>query len=1284
MVFMQKIKQLIFIIGGLILGSNGFAQSIAPASGNVSAASKAEATSVNNYTGIPSISVPIYNYSHQSGLNMNISLDYFAGGIKVADAPSSVGMSWNLNVGGIITRTVRGIPDDCPSLGYFYTPVLKNDERSFAGYYHNNCLDAEQDIFQFSFAGKSGKFYIGKDSVCYVSPQSKMKVELTKRVIDDDVILLPPVPLPLNYFDGQYATLQKFTITAEDGTKFIFDEIEVQKTVVYSCQNGGNEIQSCRRLEYGTTWHLSKIISYSGKDSIKINYKSQLQISFTEIYQTASIDANGAVTHNDMSYPSPSSCDNPFVIKNKIPTEIILPDSKKVQLYYSQSGQFRYNEYPILQRIKIMDSVFRYGYILNWDTTNLGTSSRGFLSGINYYTQNTIKQGYQFTYNSPIFNFANSDVLYKKDHWGYYNGANNVPNIVPTVTGLYNGANRNPNALAIASSINSIKDPTGAITYYEFENNDSYPFENTKQTLSLDLTTNTNAYATITKIVGKKMHFKIVLTSSRVAALPITGNGNLIVNFTNLSNNSVFSTSVNLKNLYYNGFTNFSCQLPNGNYLMNTNMESGTASSAPLQSNISWYNQTEGSGIGNISAGIRIKQIRKFEPISNKIDTISTFKYIKENGKSSGFLGAIPIYNYFLHGKTNITSRMISDNDYVGNAERGYSRVEVIKGSETNNLGKQVFEYTNIDDFDFDNAPMEYPYFSPKQTQQAFGLPKKVSVFDNTGRLIQTTKNIFNYIPKNSLGDSVYCSMKIAKVAFISIDGFIAQKYYPEIGRVELTTTIDTFYHTNNSITTNRKDVFYDTNYNVKKITTPYDINKSLSLEKRFYYPYDYTLGGRIGELRNSGIHVPVSTESWIMGDGNPRLVSTSIIDFKRKTTINISAYAIMPAIKYSLESNKPILQNNIGTFNPAILVRDTNLIVPQQSFEYSINDKLIQTTQPKTNISKSIIYGYNDNHIIAEVSNAKYNDIAYTSFELKSANSWEITYYSNNGFDSLNAITGKSSFNLTGNSLSKNNLNANETYFLSFWTKGNASLSGATTNIILLDQRSGWSLYSYKISNFTNVTLWGNGLIDEVRLYPIGANMTTSTYEPFGELNSVCDANSNIIYYEYDNVNRIKIIRDKDKNIIKKYDYSDVYNTIDQTPNWIVRDSVYWVCERDSINGFYNTRVLRTELDINPYSETHLAERVGSFSHIDPTRCGYPNMYCNQFNPQIRQVGAVCETGQKIYTSSTYKITVLPDGSSAYRWVCIYHYMWSDGVISANFQEISFTACTNGAILID
>src|SRR5205823_5842059 len=70
-----------------------------------------------------------------------------------------------------------------------------------------------------------------------------------------------------------------------------------------------------------------------------------------------------------------------------------------------------------------------------------------------------------FIYGGEMFPAIGTarDTLYnKRDHWGFYNAANNGTNAIPTVPGIYNGANRDPSVSSQAAALTSIYDLSGA------------------------------------------------------------------------------------------------------------------------------------------------------------------------------------------------------------------------------------------------------------------------------------------------------------------------------------------------------------------------------------------------------------------------------------------------------------------------------------------------------------------------------------------------------------------------------------------------------------------------------------------------------------------------------------------------------------------------------------------------------------------------------------------------------------------------------------------------------
>ena len=103
-------------------------------------------------------------------------------------------------------------------------------------------------------------------------------------------------------------------------------------------------------------------------------------------------------------------------------------------------------------------------------------------------------------------------------------------------------------------------------------------------------------------------------------------------------------------------------------------------------------------------------------------------------------------------------------------------------------------------------------------------------------------------------------------------------------------------------------------------------------------------------------------------------------------------------------------------------------------------------------------------------------------------------------------------------------------TYVITYWQRPAASgvwtyyeISVTTSSTTPPDQVVGQSGY----------------VLDELRMYPKGAEMTTYTYEPGLGILSMTDANNLSSYYEYDVLGRLAIIRDSNLNILKTYVYN-------------------------------------------------------------------------------------------------------------------------------------------------
>ncbi|MDB5150139.1 MAG: hypothetical protein JWQ57_4159, partial [Mucilaginibacter sp.] len=123
-------------------------------------------------------------------------------------------------------------------------------------------------------------------------------------------------------------------------------------------------------------------------------------------------------------------------------------------------------------------------------------------------------------------------------------------------------------------------------------------------------------------------------------------------------------------------------------------------------------------------------------------------------------------------------------------------------------------------------------------------------------------------------------------------------------------------------------------------------------------------------------------------------------------------------------------------------------------------------------------------------------------------------------------------------------------TYVVSYWTKGTNALtfnnSYTYSGLINLPVNvKGWSYHQMTVVlpgavSFVFSPASGGvaTLVDDICIYPVGAQMTTYTYAPQVGMTSMTDSKGLATTYEYDSNQRLINVKDKDGNITKHYDY--------------------------------------------------------------------------------------------------------------------------------------------------
>ena len=198
-----------------------------------------------------------------------------------------------------------------------------------------------------------------------------------------------------------------------------------------------------------------------------------------------------------------------------------------------------------------------------------------------------------------------------------------------------------------------------------------------------------------------------------------------------------------------------------------------------------------------------------------------------------------------------------------------------------------------------------------------------------------------------------------------------------------------------------------------------------------------------------------------------------------------------------------------------------------------SANGKLLQLAK-ENDFNQSFIYDYMNSFPTASVVNAVYSDIAASSFEADGHGNFS---FAGTPATDTAAFTGSKDYVLSSGAITRSGLTAATTYIVSYWSKsGSATVNGSTTSSPM--SRRGWNYFEHIISGVTSVTVSGTVTIDDLRLYPKTAQMTTYTYDPLIGLTSQTSANNRTAYYEYDGLTRLSAIRDQDRNIEKKWNY--------------------------------------------------------------------------------------------------------------------------------------------------
>lgn len=492
---MKKLYQLLFFVTSFFLsGQTVKLPDVIKPSPQASEMTKYIDYPMDLSSGLPSTSIPIYTVDSGS-LSFPITLSYHASGFKPNDDESGVvGLGWNLNAFGMISRSINNKPDENnwdqmiplkENITGTNTDVLAEDaDASLLAAVAIYGKDTSPDIFSYSLPnGQGGKFVYARNIVL-----SEFK----------KAILLPYKPLKIISYPLNTSKLDYYEIIDENGTTYRFGKSVNSGQIV---NEYFRDVSSYDNFGDGvTSWLLTEIISANKKDVISFEYDDvigKLNSNFIEKFNVQ-YSTNVSLVSSCNNCPAVSTKEDQIIYKANQYTQ------KKITRIIFNSGYVKFtyksNLYPdqLLDKIEI----FRNGVTTPMKTIKLSQTKYNNASSsttakywykldeVGFYDSGNLKVNkYSFEYNYALFPFietsGNSSANWQVntcsvDFWGFYNGAVNV-NLMPsnfTWTGMWGSSNmfgsadRSANySFAQQGVLKKIIFPTGGERIFEYEAN---------------------------------------------------------------------------------------------------------------------------------------------------------------------------------------------------------------------------------------------------------------------------------------------------------------------------------------------------------------------------------------------------------------------------------------------------------------------------------------------------------------------------------------------------------------------------------------------------------------------------------------------------------------------------------------------------------------------------------------------------------------------------------------------------------------------------------------------
>ncbi|WP_455584818.1 hypothetical protein [Bacteroides sp.] len=547
-------------------------QNLGLSSPQVSGFMKPEIADVDYYTGRLNLNIELDHYKDPD-FDIPISLRYVSDYFIPSRRSSYVGLNWNLNVGGAITRVVHGSPDDVKGqyLKNHGESYLKDGlwtaikEGNFKQYSESNLLgfhveynegghgaayhwgdfkyDMEPDVFYFKFGNHSGQFIINNQGVPTLIADKGYKIDLSQMTVQ-------------SYSTTEAPTNSSIKITTPDGYVYEFGG-DVSYLEYYIPNNPAKCLIKPRSI---VSWMLKTIIAPNGR-KVDFQYEPVMQMNKYNYYISSS--------YKDLvsrRYDDPSRSPSTFWGGANAGNEQITSEDK---MYI-----------PFLKKVSIDGVNFSFnisnngkGFYDSTDYTACLSSMTVDIDGYNimkkvlfdYHTINgymflrSVRNNgllYKFEYNNATCSLPNP-LTASIDHWGGWKGGyETTVDVWDYCSSLSINREVNTNFCDIALLKQAIY-PSGGVSVFKYEPNDynCYYEKDMEKDGLIKTSLSSGKYAAgsrISEIVYKKSSKEVdgnIRTFSYVNAAGIGSGGiNLTPHYINVE--TIFNTTYGTE--YYN------------------------------------------------------------------------------------------------------------------------------------------------------------------------------------------------------------------------------------------------------------------------------------------------------------------------------------------------------------------------------------------------------------------------------------------------------------------------------------------------------------------------------------------------------------------------------------------------------------------------------------------------------------------------------------------------------------------------------------------------------------